>query len=172
MDFKLPMPPPLLHTRSGNDLNRPSTPTGTNNGFLSPQATPQGSPSKNQAPPGAKDLPNIFDNAMKLEPMSPTKAGRNGLGPYSPNKGGRNPFDEDPTLVGSVGQENTPPTGRYGKETNTAAVSRQEQYRGRGAVDLGTRSRTSPDRGLSAEDLEKLRLPKVKRLANVAQICE
>ena len=71
--MNLPMPPPLLHTRSGNEpYERPSTPNA--NGFTSPVQTPQGSPSKKQFPPGANDLPNVFDNAMKLAPLSPTKS--------------------------------------------------------------------------------------------------
>ncbi|KAK3079862.1 hypothetical protein LTS18_003722, partial [Coniosporium uncinatum] len=50
------MPPPL-HTRNTNEMyERPSTPTQGQ--LVSPQQTPQGSPSKHQQPPGAYDLPN------------------------------------------------------------------------------------------------------------------
>lgn len=188
-DFRLPMPPPLLHTRSGNaPYDGPSTPT--NHGFTTPYATPQGSPSKNKLPPGARDLPNVFNAATKLVPTSPSKGGRQQLSAHSPNKGGKQGMEEslDETIQGqeyslqppsplrSANQENTPPGGRAGKEVqhviNQAAVSRQEPYQGKEAFDASARGRYSPTRGLTAEELEKLQLPKVKRLANVTQICE
>ncbi|KAL9639965.1 MAG: hypothetical protein Q9164_000594 [Protoblastenia rupestris] len=183
-DFSLPMPPPLLHTRSANEIydNGPNTPTST--GFTSPYATPQGSPSKSRLPPGATELPNAFDSAMKLAPSSPTK-GRQQLGPHSPNKGGRQAFDEtfDDGLNRSEhglgpgsplrksGKENTPPGFRSPKPPtpNQAAVSRQEPYQTRDA-DSGARARYNPQRGLTPEELEKLQSPKVKRLANVTQL--
>jgi cell cycle protein kinase DBF2 len=184
----MPMPPPLLHTRSGNALyDGPSTPTG--NGFTTPYATPQGSPSKSKLPPGAKDLPNVFENAMVLSPSSPTKASRQQLAPHSPNKGGRQGIEESlddsgfrqEHLAGpgsplrKSDKENTSPAGRIGKDagyTNHAAISRQEAYQSRELSDASTRGRYSPTRGLTAEELEKLQLPKVKRLANVTQICK
>lgn len=182
-DFTMPMPPPLLHTRSGNEIfEAPHTPTST--GFTSPYATPQGSPSKNKLPPGATELPDVFDNAMKLD--SPTKLGRQQLSPSSPNKIGRQAFDE--SLDASVnrpeyglapgsptrkrGKENTPPGLRSSKPgtPNQAAVSRQEPYHARD-TESGAKARYNPQRGLTAEELEKLQLPKVKRLANVTQLC-
>ena len=184
-DLSIPMPPPLLHTRSGNEIydNGPHTPTIT--GFTSPYATPQGSPSKSRLPPGANDLPHAFDAAMKIAPSSPTK-GRAQLAPHSPNKGGRQAFDEtyDSGIVqpeyslgpGSPlkksGKENTPPGFRSPKPStpNQAAVSRQEPYQARDA-DSGVKARYNPQRGLTAEEAEKLQLPKVKRLANVTQLC-
>ena len=185
----MPMPPPLLHTRSGNELyDGPHTPTSS--GFTSPFATPQGSPSKNRLPPGANDLPNVFDNAMKLAPSSPTKAGRGQLTPHSPNKGSRQILEEslDESVIhqdyGSTpgsplrksNKENTPPGGRLGKDAsytpNQAAASRQEPYQNKESADAAARGRYSPNRGLTAEELEKLQLPKVKRLANVTQLCE
>ena len=187
-DFKLPMPPPLLHTRSGNALyDGPSTPTSI--GFTTPNATPQGSPSKSKLPPGARDLPRIFDDALKLAPSSPTRAGRQQLSPHSPNKGGRETLDgvQDESVLhqeqfpppGSPtrksNKENTPPGGRMGKEpnhaSNHAALSRQEQYQGREISSASSRGGYSPTRGLTPEEMEKLQLPKVKRLANVTQIC-
>ena len=180
------MPPPLLHTRSGMDVydNAPHTPTST--GFITPYATPQGSPSKSKLPPGANELPNVFENAMKIAPSSPTKA-RPQLAPHSPNKGGNQAFDEtfDNTLIqpeynmglGSPlkksGKENTPPGFRSPKPgtPNQAAVSRNEPYQLRDA-DCGPKTRYNPQRGLTAEELEKLQLPKVKRLANVTQLCK
>ena len=186
-DFKMPMPPPLLHTRSGNEIyeTAPHTPTGA--GFTSPYATPQGSPSKNKLPPGANELPNVFENAMKLTPGSPAKLGRQQLSPHSPNKSNRQGIDENvddsysrvecssglggPTR--KTGKENTPPGIRQAKPATPtqAAVSRQEPYQSKD-TDSGARSRYSPQRGLTSEELEKLQLPKVKRLANVTQLCE
>lgn len=184
-DFSIPMPPPLLHTRSGNEIydNAPHTPTSA--AFTSPCATPQGSPSKSKLPPGATELPDAFDSAMKLAPTSPAKA-RQQLSPHSPNKGGRQAFDEnqDDTLnrqdllVGpgsplrKSGKENTPPGVRQSKPAtpNQAAVSRQEPYASRD-TDSGPQARYNPQRGLTPEELEKLQLPKVKRLANVTQLC-
>ncbi len=190
-DFALPTPPPLLHTRSGNEpYDRPNTPV--QHGFTSPMQTPQGSPSKNRLPPGANDLPNVFDNAMKLMPTSPTKAGRLQLTPNSPNKNSApfvddstNNFDEsviikDQSLApGSPtrqsNKENTPSGLRALREGNyspsRAAVSRQEPYQRFEQGDTTTRKGSVPQRGLTAEELEKLQLPKVKRLANVTQLC-
>ena len=185
-DFTLPMPPPLLHTRSTNDIYEPlHTPTSA--GFTSPYATPQGSPSKNKFPPGANELPDVFENAMKLGPSSPIKIGRQQLSPHSPNKAARQGFEEifddsisrpefasgpgSPTR--KSGKENTPPGVRQSKPAtpNQAAVSRQEPYQTRD-TDSGAKARYNTQRGLTPEELEKLQLPKVKRLANVTQLCQ
>ncbi|KAL6721902.1 serine/threonine-protein kinase dbf2 [Lecanora helva] len=181
-NLTMPMPPPLLHTRSGNEIyETPRTPHSP--GFTTPYATPQGSPSKNKLPPGANELPDAFDTAMRLE--SPTKMGRPQLGSGSPNKSGRQAFDE--SLDASInrseysmgpgsptkkqGKENTPPGLRTSKPAtpNQAAVSRQEPYQARD-IDSGAKARYNARSGLTAEDLEKLQLPKVKRLANVTQL--
>ena len=187
------LPPSLLQSRSGNELyDRPATPT--RHGFTSPAQTPQGSPSKNRMPPGAIDLPNVFENAMKLAPSSPTKSGHNNQSGFSPKKGGLVPAEEsllgfNESVIhkdsGSVpgsptrksNKENTPPGGlRLGKDspfsTNPAAVSRQEPYQQRDQLDASTRRGQAQLRGLTAEEREKLQLPKVKRLANVTQLCE
>lgn len=183
-DITLAMPPPLLHARSGNDIYEAAPLTPTNAGFTSPYATPQGSPSKSKLPPGATDLPNVFDNAMKLASSSPTKA-RQQLAPHSPNKGGKQGYDENddslyrPDLglgpgspLKKTGKENTPPGFRSPKPgtPNQAALSRQEPYQSRD-VDSGAKTRYQSPRGLTAEELEKLQSPKVKRLANVTQLC-
>ncbi|SLM40535.1 agc ndr ndr-unclassified protein kinase [Lasallia pustulata] len=186
LDFVLPKPPPLLHTRSGNELyDRPHTPL--NNGFTTPPSTPQGSPSKNKLPPGANDLPNVFDNAMKLVPGSPTRPSRQQLSPHSPNKGGwqvqegnvddngiRQQYSTAPgSPIRKSNKENTPPGARSAKETsftNQAALSRQEPYQTRDASEVTSRPRYNTQRGLTPEELEKLQLPKVKRLANVTQL--
>ena len=184
-EFSLQMPPPLLHTRSGNEIYKSAPQTPTSAGFTSPYATPQGSPSKKQVPPGANELPNVFDNAMKLAPSSPAK-GRQQLAPHSPNKAGKQAYDQayedsfarpeyslspgSPLYI--EGKENTPPGFRSPKPStpNQAAVSRQEPYQVRDA-DSGARTRYNTQRGLTSEELEKLQLPKVKRLANVTQLC-
>jgi cell cycle protein kinase DBF2 len=179
MPMPMPMPPPLLHTRSGNEhYDRPQTPIG--NGFTSPVQTPQGSPSKKQLPPGANDLPNVFDNALKLAPNSPTKQqgfspGKQGLSAAVGNTNG-DPFadqnshyfgrSESPTR--QANKENTPAgDGRFGKDQSHshAALSRRDQYQ-------PTESRRNVQtRGLTAEELQKLQNPRVKRLANVTQLC-
>lgn len=180
--MKMPMPPPLLHTRSGNEIHdRPQTPT--QNGFTSPVQTPTGSPSKKQMPPGANDLPNVFENAMKLAPTSPSKGQLK-----SPSKQGlsladenitRDPFSESvnhdvtpgsPTRKSN--KENTPPGGNHpakspGIQQNQAAISRQEAYQ-----QADNKKGPAQSRGLTAEELQKLQLPKVKRLANVTQLCK
>ncbi|KEF61928.1 AGC/NDR/NDR-UNCLASSIFIED protein kinase [Exophiala aquamarina CBS 119918] len=172
LNMAMPIPPPLLHTRAGNELyDRPQTPTSAGHGFTSPVQTPQGSPSKKQLPPGANDLPNVFDNAMKLAPISPTKSQ-----PKSPSKLDnvyKDPFadttiqhygrSESPTRQSN--KENAPASGvKYGTDAhqNHAAMSRHEQYHKSESKKI--------TKGLTAEELEKLRLPKVKRLANVTQL--
>lgn len=184
-NFTMPMPPPLLHTRSGNDIyEQPHTPTSA--GFTSPYSTPHGSPSKNKLPPGANELPDAFESAMKIASGSPNKTGRQQLSPHAPNKGAKQVFDESlddgisrleyslrpgsPTR--KSGKENTPPGIRQAKPAtpNQAAVSRQEPYQSRD-TDSGAKARYNAQRGLTPEELEKLQLPKVKRLANVTQLC-
>ena len=183
-NFTMPMPPPLLHTRSGNDIyEAPQTPVS--GGFTTPYATPQGSPSKSKLPPGATELPDTFDNAMRLDPSSPVKLGRQQLSPHSPNKIGRQVFDESLDQSNSrseyslgpgsptrkQGKENTPPGSRPSKPSpNQAAFSRQEPYQARN-TESGAKARYDTQRGLTAEELEKLQLPRVKRLANVTQLC-
>lgn len=116
---------------------------------------------------------------MKLAPMSPTKGQ-----PKSPSKQGlaagddnvsKDPFadqnsqyfgrSESPTRQSN--KENAPAAGlRYGKDVqqNQAALSRQEPYQ-------STESKKTITRGLTTEEMQKLQLPKVKRLANVTQLC-
>jgi cell cycle protein kinase DBF2 len=187
-EFKLPIPPPALHMRPGNEYyNQPTTPSQY--GFTSPPQTPQGSPSKHQMPPGAHDLPNVFDNAMRLIP--PTAGPTSNIGrsqPNSPTKSGI-PIAEDHYVVdfpdysaagatapGSPtrksNKENTPPGIRPSPKKepsyiNQAAQSRQEAYKTREEVPKQT-----IQRGLSQEDIDKLQKPSIKRLANVTQLCE
>jgi cell cycle protein kinase DBF2 len=166
-------------------MDRPGTPS--QEAFISPQQTPQGSPSKHHAPPGSFDLPHVFENAMRLLPTlgSPSKA-KPGT-PTSPNKANLQTADEtdysthDLTTVGpgsptrKSNKENTPPGARPGLQKDSsyvthAAQSRQDPYRTREADQSG---RYYPgQQRLSAEELEKARKPQVKRLANVTQLCK
>lgn len=174
LGLRLPNPPPLLHTRG--QFDRPSTPA---DGFTSPPQTPQGSPSKSRLPPGALDLPNVFDKAMKLTPTSPSKSTYNHYNHpmFSAGKSGED-FNESvihqtpssPTR--RANKENTPPnptrlTKDLGSTPTAAALSRQEPYQPR---DETTRRQVQM-RGLTPEEMEKLAQPKVKRLVNVTQLC-
>ncbi|KAJ5263332.1 Serine/threonine-protein kinase sid2 [Penicillium angulare] len=177
--LRLPNPPPLLHTRSGNEsFDRPSTPSA--NGFTSPQQTPQGSPSKSRAPPGALDLPNVFDTAMKLTPTSPSKSTYNHFNHpmFTADKSSVEDFNESvihqrPTSpTRKSNKENTPPTTRapkdLGPNPTAAAISRHEPYQQQ--RDADTTKRHVQMRGLTPEEMEKLQQPRVKRLTNVTQL--
>jgi cell cycle protein kinase DBF2 len=183
-DFQLPIPPPPLHTRSSN-MDRPATPSQER--FISPQQTPQGSPSKSHAPPGAFDLPHVFENAMKLLPTIASPSKSKFQTPTSPIKAPLHGDDvdystQDLTTLGpgsptrNSNKENTPSNTRPGVQKETsyithAAQSRQEPYRTRGEADQSQRYYNGPQR-LSPEELEKARKPSAKRLANVTQLCE
>ncbi len=178
--FRLPHPPPLLHTRSGNEAyDRPSTPR--EDGFTSPIQTPQGSPSKNRMPPGAFDLPNVFDKALKLQPSSPTKNTHNHFNHPMFSKSNQSGESLNESVIRPASptrksnKENTPPnSGRLGKELGpnpaAAAISRQEQYQSKDLESV--QRRQVPMRGLTPEELEKLQDPRVKRLVNVTQLCK
>ncbi|KAE8357204.1 kinase-like domain-containing protein [Aspergillus caelatus] len=177
--LRLPNPPPLLHTRSGNEtLDRPSTPS--QNGFTSPVQTPQGSPSKNRFPPGALDLPNVFDKAMKLNPTSPNKGTYDHYNHpmFSPKKSVED-FSESvirqppgsPTR--KANKENTPPSPTrlakdLGPNPAAAAISRHQPYQPRDVESI--QRRQVQMRGLTPEEMEKLQNPRVKRLVNVTQL--
>lgn len=165
--MSLPMPPPLLHTRSGNETyDRPQTPTGMD--IYSPQQTPQGSPSKNYFPPGAHDLPNVFDNALKLQPLSPSK-----LQSGSPLKGTPQDLHQDPFADSSFVRPHSP-TRQSNKENAPASPTRQNNYAASARLEQYQKTDTRrglQTRGLTADELEKLAQPKVKRLANVTQLC-
>ncbi|BDD61635.1 hypothetical protein MAP00_006673 [Monascus purpureus] len=183
--FRLPNPPPLLHTRSGNDpVDRPSTPihNSARHAFTSPVQTPQGSPSKNRAPPGAIDLPSAFDKALKLAPSTPTKPALNHSS-FSPSKSGRSGSDDlnfnesvihqpSSTPARKANKENRPPSPTrldkdLGLGINAAAISRREPYQSR---DETLQRRQVHLHGLTPEELEKLQTPSVKRLVNVTQL--
>ena len=126
---------------------------------------------------------------MKLQPTMPTSPTRNArqqLVETSPQRNsvlvaddwadvpdyGQAAMPGSPTRKSN--KENTPPGIRAAlkKDSNFlghAAQSRQEVYKTREAAE----SRTQYiQRGLSAEDIEKLQKPSVKRLANVTQLCK
>lgn len=191
----LPAPPPALYTKSINEADRPRTPT-QQNGFTSPLQTPQGSPSKNRQPPGAHNLPDVFENAMKLQPTpfsSPNKGSKHGNSstPNSPkgviNIAEDNYFGIDSSILRADTKvapgsplrqsmkENTPPGARLTKGVSTpqspAGATRADYYSPSEQVSA-TRKFVDAQARLSKEDLEKLQKPNVKRLANVAQLCK
>ncbi|KAK5111787.1 hypothetical protein LTR62_004707 [Meristemomyces frigidus] len=195
-DFKLPIPPPLLHTRSSNTTatadhlpTTPGSPSRDQDAFISPIHTPQGSPSKNRMPPGAFDLPDVFSNAMKLvptqgQPNNNNKALQAKVQPTNGNGYDQDVFGGQDTKGGAPGsplrkqgKENTPPTHRPQlQQTNSyqsqAAERRQEPYRARADDHSPTRPKTAGTMtgALTSEDMEKLHKPAVKRLANVTQL--
>jgi cell cycle protein kinase DBF2 len=139
-------------------------------------------------PPGAYDLPNVFDNAMKLAPTaagsgSPSKKTnvqtRSGIHVAEDNVG-TIALDSSSINSGSPARrsnkENTPPTtGRPGlkKESSyitQAAASRQEIYKTREAE--VPRPGYQSQRGLTAHELEILQKPSLKRLTGVTQLCK
>jgi hypothetical protein len=190
----------------GSGIPRPSTPTNINplaatminmtpsgvavgNDFMTPQQTPQGSPSKTHLPPGAYDLPNAFDNSLRLAPPAAAQSGspvsKSGiprLQQFSPAKTLPTEMPPSPTRKGN--KENTPPNvftnAQTGipqprspkKELGTvpaltpAQQSRQDPYRTRDEKPAYLQ------RGLAPEEMEKLAKPSVKRLANVTQLCK
>jgi len=170
------------------------------NNFTTPVSTPQGSPSKRTVPPGANELPVALES-MKLAATnaleSPVKLGRpHGVGtPLSPGKSNLQNIDEGPLSVDnsiihkgltapgtpqrSQGQENTPPVHIRDApaepapvyQPSHAAVSRQELYQTRERLSPAVK-RFNTQRGLTAEELEILQKPNIKRLVNVTQLCE
>jgi cell cycle protein kinase DBF2 len=176
------------------DENRPSTPV--RNSFITPISTPQGSPSKKTVPPGANELPVALEQ-LKLNTSnaleSPVKLGRpqNTVAPLSPGRGnGQNLEESSPGSVdesvihkgtpgGSPlrkqGQENTPPAISRGAAVDAshlmshAAFSRQDIYSLRTSAPA---KKFNTSRGLTAEELEILKKPSVKRLVNVTQLCK
>lgn len=185
-DFSMPVLPPLIHTRSTNDVHEaPMTPGREHEAFISPAQTPQGSPSKNKLPPGAFDLPDVFSNALKILPGGQSNAKplqSKQQGTASPiNKAEQDPFakqDVKAVAPGSPlrkqGKENTPPTHRPAQQQDKglltqAAASRQEPYRAR-EDHSPTRQPATFGGRLTSEEIEKLTRPNVKRLANVTQL--
>jgi hypothetical protein len=169
------------------DSARPSTPTrNANNGFINPVQTPHGSPSKKAAPPGAYDLPEAFESSLSLAstavetPIQLTRP-QNLVSPLSPTKTNALPHDDstlsvDESIIHKTntqgnhlkrqGQENTPPV-----QLNHAAVSRQQHYEPKERP-LTQAKKFNTSRGLTAEEMEILQRPSIRRLTNVTQLCE
>jgi cell cycle protein kinase DBF2 len=200
-DFVLPTPSPALTTRPINEVMhepRPATPPGQRHGdFMTPQETPQGSPSKTSVPPGAFDLPNVFDNAMRLLPTvpgvtpgSPGKAATMGAKPnLSPSKADFTtmfqPVNQEPASpTRKSNKENTPPSSNAASNLRPSSPKKENSHLTQAAQSRAAPYQRTPDaeptttaprpayvqRGLSREDMEKLAKPSVKRLANVTQL--
>ncbi|OHW97688.1 serine threonine-protein kinase [Colletotrichum incanum] len=176
-------------TRESHTSPRPETPT--RNSFINPSNTPQGSPSKRTIPPGANELPDAFDNALKLStpilerprldrPLSVINT------PQSPGRGNENSPNVDESVLHkgatsagsplkkSHGQENTPPISRLGVtdspyQQSHAAISRHELYQPREKA-VTPRNKFNTQRALTPEELEILQRPNVRRLVNVTQL--
>lgn len=174
---------------------RPQTPSRPNS-FINPTSTPQGSPSKKTAPPGAHDLPSAFESAMTLNPAGPesplklTRPQSVITTPLSPGKSNAQPFDESSIVDDSVihkgpapgsplkkqGQENTPPISRLAvtdspHQHNHAALSRQQLYEPKDRPNTPAK-KFNTSRGLTAEEREILQKPNVRRMVNVTQLCK
>ncbi|KAM4064917.1 kinase [Hirsutella rhossiliensis] len=178
---------------------RPCTPIkkggASNNNFINPPSTPQGSPSKKTAPPGAHDLPSAFENALTLNSSTadaPFRLSRpqSVVTPLSPARTNPQPLDEtslnvDDSVIHKAassgtplrkrGQENTPPPSRLlGTDSphqhNHAALSRQQLYEPRERPLTPAPKKFNTSRGLTAEEREILTKPNVKRMVNVTQL--
>lgn len=177
---------------------RPTTPNPSRNSFVTPTITPQGSPSKKTAPPGAHDLPTAFDNLtltnspfdapVKFDPsplgtnLSPGKI-NNAINIFedSPASAADESIIQKPAAVASprkYGQENTPPVSSRPPIVDSpsyishAAVSRQGLYQQAGRERPSTPAKKfNTSRGLTAEERELLQKPNIKRLVNVTQLC-
>ncbi|KZZ90628.1 serine/threonine-protein kinase sid2 [Ascosphaera apis ARSEF 7405] len=155
--------PPRLNTRAGNELYEhvpaiaPTPNTPTRNVFTSPSSTPQGSPSKNHAPPGASELPSQESATRAAAP--PARGAAAAVAARSAVEKTGSP----------VRNKENSPSGPANSSTNPnrAAVSRHELYQ---RHPHHARKAHSHLRGLTPEELAKLQLPNVKRLANVTQL--
>ncbi|KAL1889285.1 serine/threonine-protein kinase dbf2 [Ceratocystis pirilliformis] len=199
----------------------------TNNNFVNPISTPQGSPSKKTIPPGSNDLPVAFEASLKINNMtifdSPTKpiststripiassTSADGL-PLKTNMSfdtsmGNSGIGTESLLNTSIAEENvahgrapmstttanksvrqeilTPSSGTKSAlaapenfHKNHAALSRHEMYHREHKdqqKEHGTRhqpiKKFNTSRGLTPEELEILKKPKVRRLVNVTQL--
>lgn len=105
--------------------------------------------------------------------MSPTKQGLSvgndniGKDPFADSNSQYFGRSESPTRQSN--KENTPAGDvRFGKEAmhSHAALSRREQYQ------PSEKTKQVTTRGLTAEEMQKLQTPRVKRLAHVTQLCK
>lgn len=132
--------PPL----AGDAAPRPVTPTMNNiNSFINPLNTPLGSPSKKTIPPGAHDLPTVFDTAMNLNspgvetPIRLTRP-QSVVAPLSPGKAS--------TTTQPPPQPHVQPLGKQPIEELSAAVQEAVQSATKGRASPGT-GRASPGTG-------------------------
>jgi cell cycle protein kinase DBF2 len=139
---------------------------GNNNGLDSPlKLRPQTGPSP-LSPTRSNLMPvdeDYFGNASPNVDESIIHKGKGGISPGSPLK--------------KEGQENTPPSripvvdANSPYTRNQAAVSRQELYQLRDSRPLTpTTKKFNTSRGLTAEELEILKKPNVRRMVNVTQL--
>ncbi|KFY76419.1 hypothetical protein V498_09588, partial [Pseudogymnoascus sp. VKM F-4517 (FW-2822)] len=143
--------------------------------------------------PAALDSPTKLSPGAGARPLSPGKGNAvvQGDESYFAQGGDESVLHKPAVMAGGggggrevpgsptrrMGKENTSPVGRLGEFSaagatlgqNPAAASRQEVYQGR---DQGgpTIRKYNTQRGLTAEELEILQKPNVKRLANVTQL--
>ena len=193
-DTFYPSTPPPLALKSDNTMyNNQSSPRTSE--FISPPHTPHGSPSKRKPPPGAHDLPGIFQNALRIAPqevdpvsapnwqqIAPTSPKKSDA--YRPNDGQEEyaiSLDEGETSASSANpirtsnKENTSPGARPALMKDSsfvtqAAASRREPYKIREQTEPS--QKPTNQRGFTKEELEKLQKPSVRRLANVTQLCK
>ena len=188
LNISVPHPLVLRHDNAMY-YEQPYPPTP---GFTSPPRTPQGSPSKHKPPPGAHDLPGVFQNALRIappefelsnavvehSPTSPLKREAHHTNRTSEAHGPELSTGEMFAASGSPlkpsNKENTFPFARPAllKDSSFithAAASRREPYKPREQSELHQKS--TLNRGFTKEELEKLQKPSVKRLANVTQLC-
>ncbi|UKZ74298.1 hypothetical protein TrVFT333_001960 [Trichoderma virens FT-333] len=151
--------------RAGDAAPRPVTPTMNNiNSFINPLNTPLGSPSKKTIPPGAHDLPTVFDTAMNLNSAgieTPIKLARpqSVVAPLSPGKA---------STVQPPPQPHVQPLSKQPIEELSAAVQEavQNATKGRASPGRASPGRASPGtpRRRQAHDKDKDNAP-VPRLA-------
>jgi hypothetical protein len=156
------MPPPA-------EYDQPHTPS--RDSFMS-AGTPQGSPSKNRAPPGSKLVPDV------KTPFT-TNAGKN-LAQIQNINQPLSPFDEKANKNNTPGspvrrsnKENTPPASLLAKEV-AGLNFRDESSLPQPRMDYGrgTTKRFIDPKGLSSEDLIKIQQPQMKRIATAVQLCK
>lgn len=153
------MPPPPLHTRSTNETWDPQPSTDWN--------TPSSSPVKGSTT-GGPHLAELFDKSLQLTPTaSPQKT------PPTPTKRlqGITEYGNDTSIIRSDGGARVPRERRKTKEQ--LALERDI----RGAIHTKESSQTTrrkydPFRDMTADEIEKLTKPSVKRLKDVAHLCK
>ena len=193
-DTFYPSTPPPLALKSDNTMFNHQSSSRTSE-FISPSHTPHGSPSKHKPPPGAHDLPGIFQNALRIAPpeVEPVSAPNwQQISPTSPTKRDTHRLNDgyEDYAIGpdesEIGTSSANPTRTSNKENASpgarpiltkdssfvthAAASRREPYKTREQIESS--QKLTNQRGFTKEELEKLQKPSVRRLANVTQLCK